>query len=364
MTQNPHSHISRVKDRMIVQYVRNGVIYASEDNYVFKSPDNGLSWSKVCRLAAKKTDVLSRIKDSILRMEPVRRVRRNIGIHNVVVLPSGTVLIQYDGIYRYDGTSAHAQKVFDFRPDNIIGPIKNGFVVDDRTGHIYWGEYNIARPYSVRLFRGSRDGLQWEECYRFASGQIRHVHTIVPDPFRERLWICTGDNDQETGLFYTTDDFQTLHRFNGGDQSWRMVSMIPMENALYWGSDAGQDAPPDAVNYMYKWDFTTGRKERGQLIDKPAYYATVLKNGTMAIGVHHEPKIKRTVEPSADLWISSNGGDTWHCNLKLPYAPAGRKQGTQYATIYLPQGDQSAETLFFTPLNTRNTDFSLMKVRL
>lgn len=352
--------IAAIKDRLIIQYIRKKVIYASEDHLVFKSLDNGFSWEKVCKLEMKDKSLTGRLKDVVLRLESIRRIRRNIGIHNVVVLPSGTILIQYDGIYRYDGIKTIAKKVFDFRPDKIIGPLKNGFVVDDHTGNVYWGEYNITRPYSVRIFRGVNDGQQWEECYRFPLGEIRHVHAIVPDPYRERLWICTGDNDAETALFYTQDDFNSVHRFNGGDQSWRMVSMIPTENALFWGSDAGQDAPADFVNHIYKWDFKTNSKEQIQFIDKPAYYATVLENGTMAIGVHHEPGIKRTVEPSADLWIS-NDGESWQRILELPYECSGRKEGTKYATIYLPLSDQSAESLFFTPLNTLDTDFSLMK---
>jgi hypothetical protein len=355
--------LSLIQDRLMVQYVRAGIIYASEDHWIKKSSNSGLKWNNVCRLESGSRSMVGRIKDNILRAGLPRRIRRNIGIHNVVVLPSGTILIQYDGIYRYDGNGIFAQRVFGFRQDNIIGPLKNGFVVDDRTGNVYWGEYNIARPYSVRIFKGYNDGRKWKECYRFPLGRIRHVHSIIPDYYRDRLWICTGDSDNETALFYTDDDFQSVNLFGGGDQSWRMVSLLPCEDALYWGSDAGQDASSNVLNYIYKWDFQKNKRERLACIDKPAYYSTLLKDGTMVIGVHHEPKIERDVTESADLWSSTNGR-TWEKVLSLPYKPSVRKNGTKYATICMPLGDNTTESLYFTPLNVRKNDFQLMKLYL
>ena len=352
-----------IKDRLMIQYVRNGILYASEDHFVFQSEDEGRSWKIVCRLETRDNSVKGKVKNCLLRMEPVRRLRRNIGIHNVVVLPSGTILIQYDGIYRYDGQGKTAKRVFGFAEKKISGPLKNGFVVDDATAHIYWGEYTIDRPHAVRIIRGTDDGRKWEVCYQFPLGRIRHVHSLVPDPYRNRLWVCTGDRDDETALFYTEDDFQSVEYFNGGDQSWRMVSMIPRDDALYWGSDAGQDAPSEAVNHIYRWDFGRRRKERLQKIDKPAYYATVLKDGTMAMGVHHEPKIKRDVEPSAELWVSKNGTQ-WKKVLQFPYQSCKREQGTRYASIFLPLGDHLTESLFFTPLNVKKYDFTMHKLTL
>lgn len=343
----------------MVQYVRDGVLYATEDHWVFRSDDRGLEWETVCRLECRNNSALGEIKDRILRMETVRRVRRNIGITNLVVLKSGTILIQYDGIYRYDGKGGDAERVFGFEDENIIGPLKNGFVTDDTSGNVYFGEYSIERPHAVRIIRGTDDGRRWEVCHRFAEGRIRHVHAIVPDSYRKRLWICTGDNDSESGLFYTEDDFQTVSLFAGGDQSWRMVSLIPTKDALYWGSDAGQDAPSDALNHIYKWDFEEGRKIELACIDKPAYYATMVKNGTMVIGVHHEPMIQRNVEETADIWVSE-AGRSWRRAVKIPFKPSRRSYGTKYASICLPLGDHSVDEIYFTPLNIEENDFSLM----
>lgn len=351
-----------VHDRLMVQYARKGVIYASEDHIVFTSNDNGATWSKVCSIENRHKSILGQAKNFILRGGIVRKIRRNIGVHNVVVLPSGTVIIQYDGIYRYDGTGMCAQLVYRFSDENMFGPLKNGFVVDDSSGNIYFGEYNNQRPYSIRIVRGTDDGRSWQVCHRFPAGEIKHVHSIVPDPYRKRLWICTGDNDQESHLYYTDDDFNSMERFAGGKQAWRMVSLIPTEDGLIWGSDAGRDAPV-ANNQIYRWSFTRNKIEPLQYINKPAYYSMRLNDGSMVIGTTLEPGQQGIAESTADIWFSRNG-DQWERVVALPFLPSGRTSTTRYGTINLPLGDGSLNDIYFTPVNVKDFDFHLLAFRL
>ncbi|UFS69149.1 hypothetical protein LPW11_14745 [Geomonas sp. RF6] len=355
------STVHPVHDRMMVQFARNGVLYTSEDHFVYASRDSGSTWQQVCEIENRRTSAISRAKSFLLRSGIVRRLRRNIGINNVVVLPSGTVIIQYDGIYRYDGTGTRARHVCRFSDHNLQGPLKNGLAVDDSSGNLYFGEYNNTRPYSVRIVRGTDDGRKWEICHQFPPGKIKHVHSIVPDPFRNRLWICTGDADQEAHLFYTDDDFRTVRHLGGQSQRWRMVTVIPAPDSLIWGSDAGRDAPA-ADNYIYRYDLADNRIERLQYINKPAYYATRLSDGTLAIGTTYEPGQQGVEEESADIWISRDA-EQWKRVAALPFQPSGRSSGTRYGTVNLPAGDDSLATLFFTPVNVRKYDFSLLECR-
>lgn len=347
-----------VRDRLMVQYTRKGVIYASEDHFVFASYDQGVTWEKVCVLENYRNSTVADVKNIILRNGIVRKFRRNIGIHNVVVLPGGSVIIQYDGIYRYDGTGTCAKLVYRFIDENLYGPLKNGFVVDDATGNVYFGEYNNQRPYSVRIMRGTNDGRNWEVCHQFPSGEIKHIHSIVPDPYRRRIWVCTGDNDEESNLFYTDNDFNSMVRFAGGSQTWRMIGLIPTEDALIWGSDAGRDAP-SANNYIYRWNFAKNIIEPLQYINKPAYYSTSLKGGSLVLGTTLEPGQQGIDEITADIWMSKNG-EQWERVAALPFSPSCRATATQYGTINLPLGDGSLDDLFFTPINVREHDFCLM----
>lgn len=350
-----------IKNRLMVQYVRAGAIFGTEDHWVFRSTNNGITWEKICKIKPRIEGLYDDFRDRIIRSGLTRWIRRNIGIHNLVVLKSGTLLIQYDGIYRCGANDREAVLVFNFRKNGVIGPLKNGLITDDLTGLAYFGEYRITRPSAVRIFRGSDDGRKWEECYRFSLSQIRHVHSIIPDPYRHLLWICTGDNNSENGLFFTADDFKSVYRLGGGNQSWRMVSLIPTEDALYWGSDAGKDAPPDQGNYIYKWDFHTESKIRLARIDKPAYFSMRLADGRMVIAVTYEPETGHKIERCADLWTSTNG-EFWLKLASLPFYPSRRTYGTQYAMLCLPLGDSSMRSIYFTPLNIRHHDFRLLRL--
>ncbi len=360
------SRMSRVKITVVrkngvVQFLSHRDLYATEDHFVFKSSNLGKTWLKICRIPPDQTGIVGKIKDDILRKKFVRRLRKNVGIHNVVVLRTGTIVIQYDKIYRYCGKGKYAVPVFDLVREGANGPLKNGLCYDPYTGNLYFGEYVIDRPAAVRIYRGAADATKWEVCYRFPQGQVRHVHSIFADPVRHgRLWVCTGDNDQECGLYYTDDDFRSLRLYGGGDQSWRMVSLLFSGEYIIWGSDAGQDARADDKNYIYRLNVESGTKERLCCIDKPAYYSISLRNGTMYIATTFEPNIKRDVTPSADVWKSKDGIH-WEMICSFSYKNALRKIGTQYGTIFLPRNDNwQSEKLFFTPVNIEEIDNNIV----
>ncbi|WP_153306820.1 hypothetical protein [Desulfonatronum thioautotrophicum] len=342
------------------QYFKNGSLYASEDHFVYGSNDSGDTWQTVCRLEPPDRSLKSKIKDTVLRTSLVRSLRRNIGISHVVVVKSGTVIALYDAIYRYTGSGGLAKRVFDLK--GIKGPLSGGLVVDERSDRIYFGEYNNDRPYAVRIIRGMNDGKDWEVCYQFPEGAIKHVHSIVPDPYRKRLWICTGDSDQESGLYYTDDDFKSVHLFNGGSQVWRMISLFPLEDCLVWGSDAGQDSPSYADNYIYKYRFGDKAPVKLAYIQKPAYYSMRLANGLFALGTTYEAASRDGMQESADLWISKDGLE-WKKKFSFPFKPSGRKNRTRYATLNFPKGE-GCEQIFITPENTEKYDFQLIRCQV
>ena len=145
------------------------------------------------------------------------------------------------------------------------------------------------------------------------------MHGIVYDPFRDRLWIGTGDTAQESKLFYTDDDFATVNVLGQGDQGWRIVGLIVTKDALFWGSDG----EPDRAN-IYRYDFATRERRRIQHVGNQVWFATQLADGTMVVASCYEPFIPYTAENSppkeAALWISRDGG-AWFKSVTFPYRP-------------------------------------------
>ncbi|PIE33104.1 hypothetical protein CSA56_13040 [candidate division KSB3 bacterium] len=345
----------------MVQYSTQSYCLCSEDHFVYKYLYATDKRDVLFRLPGQLGTLSGKVKDAILRNGLLRFFRRNIGISNVIELPTGTVLALYDRVYRYPHTYTDgiAEATVSFRRFNFSAPLKNGVGINSENNCAYFGEYQNSRPYAAKIMRLFDDGRKGEICYTFPEGKIKHIHSITWDPYRKKLWIATGDHDSEVGLYYTDDDFNTVVYFNGGSQAWRMVSVLPTEDALYWGSDAGKDAGEHDANFIFRWDFKTNKLEKICAIGNPAYYASFLDDGGMLIGTTYEPGMKQPTESVAELWHSSTG-DEWRKIWSVPYKNVGRRHGTQYATLNIPKGVIPHDKVLITPLNTQVGDFDLI----
>lgn len=116
-------------------------------------------------------------------------------------------------------------------------------------GSAYWGEYfdNATRD-EVHVY-ASRDGERWEVAYTFPKGTIRHVHNIVYDSWENCLWILTGDYGDECRILRAECDFSRVETVLKGNQQTRAVTLVPMQDGLYFASDT-----PLETNFVYRLD--------------------------------------------------------------------------------------------------------------
>ncbi len=347
----------------MAQYSTKTHCLCSEDHFVYSYVYGTGALERLFQLSCPASSLVGRSKDTLLRSPLIRALRRNIGIFNVIEIPTGTIIAVYDNIYRYSHsqTSGVAEQTVSLKQFGFFAPLKNGVAVNPENNCVYFGEYQNARPYAVKIMRLYDDGKEAEICYTFPAGKIKHIHSITWDSFRKWLWVATGDSDEEVGLYYTDDDFKTLSYFNGGNQTWRMVSLLPTENALYWGADAGKDATANDINYIFRWNFDKDCRKQLCCIGNPAYYSVFLDNGGMLIGTTYEPGMKQNTEQEAAIWYS-RGGEEWNKICSIPYKHLQKTNRTQYATINLPQGVIPHNAVIFTPLNTQQWDFDLVTI--
>ena len=97
------------------------------------------------------------------------------------------------------------------------------------------------------------DEKSWEEDQVYLSildrKRIRHLHTVHKDPFSDLIIIGTGDFDDESFLFYSTDylkeDKETglvrLKVIGSGSQKWRTVAVEFTPDYIYWAMDSQYD---------------------------------------------------------------------------------------------------------------------------
>ena len=135
-------------------------------------------------------------------------------------------------------------------------------------GVLYWGEYfRNARREEVSIF-GSRDnGNTWYTAHVFPPGSIRHVHRVLFDEHRRRVWVLTGDEDSECKVLWTEDHFASLKPASQGSQLSRAAAAVPVPCGLVWGTDV-----PDGQNRI-RLLHDDGHIEDLAEIEGPSFYA-------------------------------------------------------------------------------------------
>lgn len=355
-------------DRLQVIHASDGgrVLYGMEDHCLYVSEDRGRRFQRRGCLPKHSGGPVEVVKNIVARTKVVRSLRRNRGPENLVVLSTGTILIIYDVIYRSTDGGHRFEPVASPRALGLTGgPFPWGIgVTVDRHDRVYLGEYTTSvRPHPVRILRGTQDGTRWTIAHTFEEGKTFHVHSLQYDPYRDLIWVTTGDWDWESHVFYTRDDFRSLERLGGNSQDWRVVSLVTTADYLYWGSD--DDTAKGAS--IFRWSFQERRLEKLVHIGKVSYHSTMLADGTLVISTTYEPKsgyVRLNNPPkTSDLWVSRDGV-SWRQALSIPYDPdVMTAWGPGRAQMAFPFGT-GVENLWMSPVDTIGNPFLTALVQI
>lgn len=298
---SPHLYkdvkIENLTSDMLILAVKGGICWASRGDTLFVSLDEGKSWKKKCSLPYNTMSLPYLKRFSILR-----NLFERPGIDKMKILDSGTVLV-FSGKYLWHSTDGGYS--FKVVHTTKYPPLLQGWV--ERNKDIFYGEYtwpNRERR-EVNLWESINDGKNWFIIYTFPAGSIRHIHAVQYDPYADRIWVTTGDNDAESKIMYSEDGAKTFKTIGQGTQEFRPVSLIFTADFVYWGTDC-----PDKQNYIFRWDRKTGKREAMQKIDGPAYYSTRLEDGSLVLATTVE-KGARQLDASAHLWFKERNSEKW-----------------------------------------------------
>ncbi|MCO4761180.1 MAG: hypothetical protein KC502_06725 [Myxococcales bacterium] len=167
---------------------------------------------------------------------------------------------------------------------------------------------NPRRTRPIRLWRSDDGGRHFESIFRFSPGKIRHIHFIQRDPFTGDLWLGTGDNDAECGLYRSTDAGASWGLVHGGSQHFRAVGLAFLPDAIVWGTDAGRDAG-HVRNQIIRLERSGGQPQQLCWLQGPAHGIGVAPDGDvwLATGVEgganeHDSRVH--------VW-HGRGGHSW-----------------------------------------------------
>ena len=153
-------------------------------------------------------------------------------------------------------------------------------------GKIYVGDYSQNNDRKEVKIYSSNDGITFKKVFNFGKNSIRHIHAIISDySINNRLWVLTGDNDDESHFFYTDDDFQSINKFLSAGQISRSADLVIEHNELIWGTDS-----PTKNNYIIKTSICNPYAyQKIAPLPGPVYYTCRNEAGGIYFGTTAEP---------------------------------------------------------------------------
>lgn len=232
----------------------------------------------------------------------------------------------------------------------------NGVIVGDYTK-------NLARE-KVSLYSRDEAG-RWRNVYQFPTGTVRHIHGCVSDPYRQCIYILTGDEDKESGIWKAVNNFDRVEPLILGSQQYRTCQMLIGKDSVYYFTDA-----PSERNYMYGIKNKTVRKLHvlngtciyGVQFDKEGIYSTTCEADAHAVNrfqywfsnVPGNGICGRDV----DVFVAGDGGEM-HVLMHFEHDGLPLRL-FQYGTVSFTNVVENC--CYFTPMCVKGKDMCIYKV--
>jgi len=309
------------------------VVYASperlvavKDGALYESCDKGTAWQRLNRLPlgfGQRVCVSSKLLRRLLRK----------GVHHFCAGQRSSLIIANRDTYELEGKGIH-----------FAGALKGGrpLALCGANGAFYYGEYRSNPERSpVHIWRKQEAGADWQPVWRFTG--VRHVHGVFHDPYTDALWLTTGDQGEEVGIWRTQDDFETLERIVGGSQQCRAVQLLFTKDHIYFGSDT-----PQEQNHIYRMDRGGKNIEPLAAVGSSVFYGCKVGEHLFFSTATEPSDVNQT--RNAEVW-GSGDGEKWKL-LRLFKKDLWPMKYFQYGQVLFPAGPGDGANLWMTPFAT------------
>lgn len=206
-------------------------------------------------------------------------------------------------------------------------------------GHFYFGEYgsNPSRE-TVPVYRSIDAGRSWHVIYEFPKGSVRHVHGCHWDPIAKRVWVSTGDFENENVMLSADENFSSPDWHGDGGQAWRTCHPFFLPEAVIWAMDSQLE-----TSHLCRFDRTNGRLEKLQPFPGPVWYGKALTDGWFVLATANEigPGVK---DDSSHVFASRDALD-WQPVLRVRHD--GFPKGYfKFGVIGFADGAQSSREFY------------------
>jgi len=259
---------------------------------------------------------------------------------------NGAIIIYQKYIYFY---------CFEKKTLNIVSKLKNhrnvlhNSIAVTKNG-IFFGEYgpNVHKT-KVPVWASFNDGRSWKIIYNFPSHSIKHIHGIYDDPFKNDLWITTGDSNGECYLFKVPNKkFNNIIKYGDGTQKWRAVSLLFKKKYIIWGMDS-----PLQTSNLQIFDRNTKKLKKGCSFPGPVWYSKIFSDKSAILQTSVE--IGNGVKSNYSSLFYSKDLINWSeiYKFKKDIFP---KKLFKFGVIAFSEGLQSSKDFLFSAEGLKNID--------
>ncbi|WP_316790832.1 hypothetical protein [Pedobacter frigoris] len=169
----------------------------------------------------------------------ISRVLR-LGVRYAIPLPNDKVLVVFNlKFYEVDLKTGAFKETFTLPRGNRPLDISHISSISGFEDRICFGEYFYnPEKTPVHIYSKRLEDPEWEISYTFKEGEIDHVHAIVPDPYRNCVWILTGDFDGGSAIWMAKDNFREVRPVLRGKQIYRACVAFPVKEGLIYATDS------------------------------------------------------------------------------------------------------------------------------
>jgi hypothetical protein len=274
----------------------------------------------------------------------LRRLLRS-GVHHVHPVDASKLVVVVDRFVGCVDLQDPGNTVF----SPLVGSRPLHVCVDVSRNTIYYGEYrdNSERG-PIRIVVSHDRGASWGTAFEMTG--VRHVHGVFADPHSSDLWVTTGDENNESAIWVTTDGFRSLEKVVHGSQQTRAVGLLFTKDHVYFGSDSERES-----NHLW-------RLERETLIPEKLcnVEGTVLGAGYACEGLCFSTAVEPSavnLTRSATIWWSRDG-EEWTRLLRFA-KDSWPMRLFQYGQVMIPAGPGHPDYLWVTPFATEGDQSAL-----
>lgn len=280
----------------------------------------------------------------------------HLSVYCGIEVDGGAIVAVNKGIYFIDITNKKITREHSFRKNGMRRPLGFSYLGElDGFHPIVYGEYFSNDNREDVCIWGRNIHGEWEQLYKFRSGEIRHVHCIVPDVYNQRALIATGDLDSECAIWESRDNFKTLNKMIGGNQAYRTSCISAYKNGFVYATDSPYDD-----NHIYYYSYKKSEIKAVKEILGPVVFFTRYKDYLIfATNVENDgrnmSKIRQLFSYKRGFGVkdwyvhiyigSLSEGFKEICRIKkdlLPMYPFG------FGNIHFPSGE-CKDTVYFYP---------------